>query len=386
MEKGKTAPNSSESHSDSKREPLWAKSPYANLYRYVPSQVYFAKIRVNGKLVRKSLRTKTLSVAKLRLDDFDKGLRQRAASQIAVATGKMTFGNALEVYLKRLRGDISLKPRTKTYREERIAALLKSWPSLKDMDACKISKTDCLNWAADYQTKFSATNFNNTVGSLKLVLDVAVEAGARYDNPAKFIKKARIILKEPDLPSQDAFEKILGMIKHQSVADLVRFQAYSGMRISETRQVTWQDVDFEKEQIVVRGEKETGTKNWEIRRAPMIPEMKALLERIRDEQPNRQLSDPVMSKKEFRGSVKTACRKLGIPNFNHHAMRHLFITRCMELNLNVKMIADWVGHKDGGTLILKRYAHLRPDYSWKMAKKVTFSKTATPPSDNGENV
>ena len=36
-------------------------------------------------------------------------------------------------------------------------------------------------------------------------------------------------------------------------------------------------------------------------------------------------------------------------------MRHLFITRCMELNINVRVIADWVGHNDGGALILKRY-------------------------------
>jgi hypothetical protein len=61
-------------------------------------------------------------------------LRQRAAKQGAVASGKMTFGNVPEVYRKRLHDDISLKPRTKTYREERIAALLKSWPSIKDRD------------------------------------------------------------------------------------------------------------------------------------------------------------------------------------------------------------------------------------------------------------
>ena len=80
-----------------------------------------------------------------------------------------------------------------------------------------------------------------------------------------------------------------------------------------------------------------------------------------------------MSRKEFRGSVKTVCAKLGIPYFNHHAMRHLFITRCMELNINVGVIAAWVGHKDGGALILKRYSHVRPAHAAEMAEKVTFS-------------
>lgn len=359
--------------SDPQLDSEWQKTSYANLVRFKSSGTYFSRIRIRGKLIRRTLKTKVLTTAKMRLGDLEKEERQRAESQTAVAGGKMTFGDALAVYRKRLQGDVSLKPRSKEYREERIAALLKSWPNLENTDVRKISKAVCLNWAADYQTKVSSTNFNNTVGSLKLVLDVAVDAGARYDNSARFIKRARVVVREPDLPSQEDFQKILATIKHKTVADLVRFVAYSGMRISEARKVTWQDVDFEKKQIVVRGDELTGTKNWEVRRAPMIPEMKALLERLRDEKPDRKPTDPVMSAKEFRGSVKTACHKLGIPYFNHHTMRHLFITRCMELGINVRVIAEWTGHKDGGALILKRYSHVRPAHAAEMADRVTFS-------------
>jgi integrase len=357
-----------------KKEPKpWQKTKYANLIRYVPSRMYFARVRVRGKLIRRSLKTPYISTAKMRLSDLEKEERQRAENQTTIANGRMTFGDALAVYRKRLQGDMSLKPGTKDYREERIAALLKSWSGLEKTDVRKISKNDCLNWAAEYQRGVSPTNYNNTVGSLKLILNVAVEAGAVYENSAKFIKRARVIVREPALPNQDDFQKVLSTIKHGSVADLIRFQAYSGMRISEASKVTWQDVDFQREQIVVRGDEVTGTKNWEIRRAPMIPEMKALLERLRDENPHRKQTDPVMSAKEFRGSVKTACRKLGIAPFNHHAMRHFFITRCMELSVNVRVIADWVGHKDGGALILKRYSHVRPAHAAEMAKRVTFS-------------
>ena len=45
----------------------WQKTQYANLIRYVPSSSYFARLRVNGNLIRKSLKTDVLSVAKLRL-------------------------------------------------------------------------------------------------------------------------------------------------------------------------------------------------------------------------------------------------------------------------------------------------------------------------------
>ena len=45
----------------------------------------------------------------------------------------------------------------------------------------------------------------------------------------------------------------------------------------------------------------------------------------------------------------------------------------MELNINPKVIASWVGHKDGGVLILQRYSHVRPAHAAEMAEKVTFS-------------
>ena len=48
----------------------WQKTQYANLVRYVPSEIYFARLRVQGKLIRKSLKTDKISVAKLRLDDL----------------------------------------------------------------------------------------------------------------------------------------------------------------------------------------------------------------------------------------------------------------------------------------------------------------------------
>ena len=49
----------------------WQKTSYANLIRYVPSGTYFARVRVAGKLIRRSLKTDVLTVAKLRLADLE---------------------------------------------------------------------------------------------------------------------------------------------------------------------------------------------------------------------------------------------------------------------------------------------------------------------------
>jgi hypothetical protein len=53
----KTEPPPADPESD------WQKTPFASLIRFGPSQTYFARIRVKGKLIRRSLKTKTHAFA-----------------------------------------------------------------------------------------------------------------------------------------------------------------------------------------------------------------------------------------------------------------------------------------------------------------------------------
>ncbi len=39
------------------KDARWSKTQYANLIRYVPSGIYFTRIRVRGKLIIKTLKT-----------------------------------------------------------------------------------------------------------------------------------------------------------------------------------------------------------------------------------------------------------------------------------------------------------------------------------------
>ena len=91
-----------ESNDQSEKDSVWQKTHFSNLSRYKPSQVYFARFRVKGKLIRRSLKTDQISVAKLRLADLEKSEPQRTQSAHAVANGKMTFGDALEVFKTRV--------------------------------------------------------------------------------------------------------------------------------------------------------------------------------------------------------------------------------------------------------------------------------------------
>jgi integrase len=367
------------SNSKKSTSSLWQHTQYANLVRYVPSGKFFARVRVQGKLFRKSLKTDKITVAKLRLADLEKALRHSAETQQGVTTGKMSVADALVFFRQRLEGDGSLKPGTKDYYEQRVVALFKSWPSLKTEDVRRVTKADCLNWAARFGKDASPTAYNNTVAVLRQILEISVEAGVRYDNPARFIKRVGLRPKKLRLPETHQFEQFVAEIEKgggrysQACANLVRFLAFGGFRKSEAANITWADCDLVRQKILVRGNNETGTKNHEFREVPLIDDMKQLLERLRTERSNDSANALVMSVQECQKAMNRAAEAIGIDRITHHDLRHLFATRCIESGVDIPTVSRWLGHKDGGALAMRCYGHLRDQHSVNMAQKVSFS-------------
>jgi len=364
----------------------WQKTPYANLVRYVPSRTYFARIRIKGNLIVKSLKTDSISVAKLRLADLEKTERQAAENNDLMLAGKMTFGDCLQIYRQRLHADSTLKPRTKAYHEERITALLKSWPQLNEQDTRKITKSDCLTWAARFRGGASPSAYNHTISVLRHVIEIGVETGARYDNPARFIKRAGERPKQLRLPEHDQFDNFVKKIENggggysRHCANLVRFLAYGGFRIHEAGNVKWADADFKKQKIVVRGDPDTGLKGrvvGEVREVPMIPDMREFLEHLRKERPEEPADALIMRVRECQKAMDRAAKEVGMQRITHHDLRHLFATRCIESGVDIPTVSRWLGHKDGGALAMRTYGHLRDQHSTEMAQKVTF-KTSIP--------
>ena len=358
----------------------WQKTQYANLIRYVPSGKYYARIRIRGKLLLRSLKTDLISVAKLRLNDLEKAERQAVECKDAVANGKMTFGQALEVFKERIKGDASLKPRTKEYYEQRMDALVKSWAGLAETELRRITKADCLGWAAKFGAKASPTAFNHTISILRGVFEIGVESGARYDNPARFIKRVSERPKKLELPEFDKFlsfvEKIetAGSGHSKPCAEFVRFLAFGGFRKQEASFITWADCDFAKGKVIVRGDPVTATKNGEFREVPMIPDMRQMLEAMRAQRASEPETERVVRVRECQKAMDNAAGKVKMKRITHHDLRHLFATRCIESGVDIPTVSRWLGHKDGGALAMKVYGHLRDQHSTDMAQKVTFNR------------
>ena len=157
------------------------------------------------------------------------GLCAKLESVTAVSRGKMTVGDAAEAYLEKVRNSVSLKPRSKTFREMIIGFIYRSWPTLRHMDARRLSKRDCQLWLAKFQKHYAPSVVNNAIGTLRGVFAEAVDSGARFGNPAANLARMRVRSKRLELPSREEFLRFVEEIRtagarpSKDCANLVRF-------------------------------------------------------------------------------------------------------------------------------------------------------------------
>jgi integrase len=364
----------------------WERTRLQNLVRHKSGR-YYARAFAGGKEVWKSLKTSHFSVAEAKLAEFLKEHRERRSNGNGEVSAKMTFGEAAAVHLRNLDDNLSIKPRTRDYWRECLAALQKSWPGLNETEVRKITQTDCKEWARAHGKTVSPTRYNNTISVLRHVLNVAVEAGVVYSNAAAAVKRAPVRGKEIALPTIEKFNALISEMRagHSrdsiNCADFAAGLAFTGCRLGEAREIAWRDVDFDAGEVVVRGDAKTGTKNWELRRAPLIPDAHALFQRMRSERLAEAMDARVFLVGECQKSLDRACKKVATDRITHHDLRHLFATRCIESGVDIRTVSRWLGHKDGGALAMKTYGHLRREHSIAQAQRVTFAPLATKQGD-----
>jgi integrase len=373
-------------HAKPQTEPVkrWNKTRLQNLVRH-KSGVYYGRAFSGKKEIWKSLKTQHFSVAEAKLAEFLKQHRQQRSNGAAAVElskrGRLTFGDALAAHMEKITGDVEAK-RTKAstehYWKQVFAALLKSWPDLAERDVRKVSTFDCEAWARRFANGSSATRFNNTIAGLRHVFDLAEKQSLIFANPAAKLKRIPVRQKRLTLPSTADFLRLIEHIRKagawcsRDCADFVEGLAVTGARLRDAGEIEWRDLNFQTGEIVIRGDAETGTKNWSLCRVPMIARARELFQRMRTARAEEPATAKVFRVREAQKAINGACKKLGIPRITHHDLRHFFATVCIESGVDIPTVSRWLNHKDGGALAMKTYGHLRREHSTAAALKVAF--------------
>ena len=371
-----------------------------NLLQYVVAGTYYARCKVDGKPVRASLETDVFTTAKLRLPDKLKELRKPKAHIGSFADGRIKYETETNNgYTSRKNRLVKLAPLSVAYRLRCLECLRRSlvecllhpnktWKELSEqarheafakLDAMKASdftKENCEVWQARYSNQYSPSVFNNTVNTFRRVLELA---GLPHDdNRAYKIGRMDILEKPIRLPSPEQFDHIVtlvetsGAAQAKDCANLIRFLAFTGTRISEAKQAVWSDVDLQENTLQIHSVKVRGGHNQDVtRKIPLNPALKQLLEKLQKEQ-NPKPADRIGKVSECQRSLDRACKLAACKRLTHHDLRHYFVTKCLQAGVDVFTLAKWVGHRDNGKLLLKVYSHLQAEHSQAMATKVTF--------------
>jgi integrase len=353
------------------------KTPVQHLYRREPLGVYYARLYVGGRNKWFSLKTKVFSVAKLELLNVLKAHYSLKDALALTKTGKVTIEGLATIYLQGVTLNGAIKTVTKDYRVKMVRYLFRSWPELPKRTPGRVTETECMEWAAQYQAKCSAILFNNTLDTLRHIFEVAIGRGLIARNPAARIGKARITQKKLELPSKDHFHAIVAEIRNAGSGysagngDLVEFLAYSGLRATEASLIRWGDIDFYRGRIYV-----APGKNSQSRFVPLLEPMRDLLTKIQADprwfrSEARRKAGYLLSVVECEKALTSACAKVDVKRLTRHDLRHLYATRCIESGVDIPTVSRWLGHKDGGGLCMRTYGHLR-DQHQEMAAKVTF--------------
>lgn len=347
-----------------------------NLYRHESSGGYYALFKRSGKQIRKSLKTTDPALARHRLAEYRQKIARLTQTKGA---SKITF---TELGARWLANQIGLKPASAS----RLDICLKGLaPYLGSVPVRSITHRHCEEWITGRGKEISPSSYKHERRVLIAVLAYAVRDGLILSSPASkdTVPTRKIARPKLIIPTREQFRLLVETIRNKNdsraktAANLLELLGYSGMRLNEATSMTWEDVDLERGTFTVTGG-ERGTKNLEARVVPLFPALRELLERIRGgQQPEaKERTIPIRCAKTVIGN---ACKGSKLPRFSHHSMRHYFCSNAIEAGIDFKVIAGWLGHKDGGYLVARTYGHLRDAHSFEMAKRMTFTAAEVAP-------
>jgi integrase len=340
----------------------WTKS-LSCLYRYNPTGQYFARVRFGGKLYRKALETPDYQEARRKLSTFKTDLGNTDPS-----AGKTSFGKVLDTYAETIGGAASSQEDKRAI----IKKLKKTWLGIDKFPLRTIKPSDVARWLTKNCGKKSASYYNSVLSLIRAALDSAVRDRiiSQAEHPAAHLRYRKRAKPIRLTPTPEEFQAIVADIRAQpfnreaqTSGDFIEFLGLAGLGQAEAAGITRADVDLAAGRIILyRHKTSTGFS------IPIFPQVRPLVERLCTAKAH---NERLFSIREARKALANACTRLGLPNFTHRALRRMFITRALERGVDVKVIAEWQGHSDGGKLILQTYSHIRRPHSDRMAALMT---------------
>lgn len=359
------------------------KTKIPNLSINVDSGIYHAATKPPGAKFRvyRSLHTLHREVAKLRLPRV---LAQIMAAKNRVSGANPTLGTCAAIYLANHRSTARKgqlpKPDAVKYRASTINGIRLLLPGFDSIFVDEFTAARAAAWAKVAMNK-SPTWFNGMLQSFRGLMQVAVLGGHLETNPFAGITPMRITMKKRESYSFDEVERLFAELKRRKLAAekvgrkshayfFCRFLYLFSLRLTAAVSLTPAMVDRHNKVFVVPGEFSKGRRAGDLVYPPIFPEMQVLLDEMDAELgADRKFILPIKGCSKV---LPAACKACKLPRLNHHGFRHIFTTHALLRRVPVAVLSDWLDHRDGGALLLKRYNHIINSVRMAEAEKLRF--------------
>lgn len=347
-----------------------------NLLRDRRSGAYWGKTKVGGRLRRKKFRSAGIREAKRELAAWMAEI-QRAA--VVRGPGRPpgshvpTWERACDRWFANLKRRPDLSAHTVDYYSDKMPGIRSLAPP--DLSAHRVTEAMAQKWWERTAADHAPHHANVQLSVIRKILAPIVAAGHLSADPTAGLHRLHIPQQRLSLPTTAEFSAIVDALPVSDSRTMLLFLAYSGVRISEARRLTWEDIQRSPTSttVTITSAKARGG----VTRYRRLPANAALAELIEEmwnnlASANIKPTGPLFRIACPRAALNNACTRAGVPHMRIHDLRHLFATRCIEAGVDIPTVSRWLGHSDGGALAMRTYGHLRDDHSRAQMARVTF--------------
>jgi integrase len=209
-----------------------------------------------------------------------------------------------------------------------------------------------------------------TLALLKRILRSAEARGQMVDPAVFHVRVARPEERDPRFLTWEEADEVRSWVP-EHVSRVVPIGILTMLRRGELLGLRDVDVDFDQGAITIVGQAQGShrarTKTTAGRRTVDLgpAAVKLLREQQLARAPNTEgllfpsrTGAPYEAHNFMNRVFKPAARAAGIPELTFHDLRHTGASLMIAAGCNVKVIAEQMGHADGGALVLRRYGHL----------------------------
>ena len=280
---------------------------------------------------------------------------------------KHTLGDMIELYIERFHPPAYKKAQLQWWKK-RLGSKL-----LCDITPAMIAngRDELLRGVTKRGTQRSPSTTVRYIAALSHVFTVGIkEFGWVESSPISKIIKPREPTGRVRFLSDEERERLLNACKASDNPFLyivVVLAISSGMRLSELMNLTWQQVDLQRKQIILEK-----TKNKTCRTIPLASlALNLLVQHLQDRQLQNNLLFPgkVAGKPmDLRKAWISALKEAGIQNFTFHCLRHSAASYMAMSGCSLVEIGILLGHKR--LEVTKRYAHLSQKHLSKAVERM----------------